>query len=202
MNETVAAEPEQVTGERFIGLLGCAQENSNSKKGNKMKSLKSRMQTAAVKFGKDRQEYREGGYSRLLEFSRAVRLLQGAVHSAMEPGPPTSSAVLKVAEKYARLVAEIEPETASYPPLKPDADANDRVAQVLFDQCQADMPRNLDMLRFISDLAASVQQVQLLSQGGVEKHLETLLQDECKTLAGKLEQLCFVTNKIKEQGSL
>ena len=111
--------------------------------------------------------------------------------------------MLEVASCYAKLVAQVEPETASYPPLKPDADANDRVAQVLFDQCQADMPRNLDILRFISDLAASVQQVQLISQGMfVEGHLETLLRDECETLAGKLEQLIFVTQKIKEQGSL
>ena len=167
-----------------------------------MNSLKSRLQIAAIKFGKDRQEYKEHGYGRFLEFSKAVRNLDKALSSALNVTPPSSSAVLEVANCYAKLVAGVEPETAPYPPLESDADANDRVAQVLFDQCQADMPRNLDVIRFISDLAASVQQVQLLSQGGVEKHLETLLQDECKTLAGKLEQLCFVTQKIKEQGSL
>ena len=167
-----------------------------------MDSLKSRLQIAAIKFGKDRQEYKEHGYGRLLDFSRTLRHLNDAFNTAMNVTPPSSSAVLEVANCYAKLVQQVEPETTPYPPLESDADANDRVAQVLFDQCQADMPRNLDVIRFISDLAASVQQVQLLSQGGVEEHLETLLQDECKTLAGKLEQLCFVTQKIKEQGSL
>lgn len=167
-----------------------------------MNSLKSRLQIAAIKFGKDRQEFKVNGYARLLEFSRAVHNLDKALSSALNVTPPSSSGVLEVANCYARLVQQVEPETAPYPPLETDAAGNSKVASVLFDQCQADMPRNLDMLRFIADLAESVQQVQLLSQGGVEEHLETLLQDECKTLAGKLEQLCFVTQKIKEQGSL
>ena len=168
-----------------------------------MDSLKCRLQRAASKFGKDRQEFKENGYGRFLEFSRAVRNLDAALHKALNVTPPSSSGVLEVANCYAKLVAQVEPETAPYPPLKPDAEGNDKVAQVLFEQCQADMPRNLDMLGFISDLAASVQQVQTISQGVfVEGHLETLLRDECETLAGKLEQLCFVTEKIREQGSL
>ncbi len=169
-----------------------------------MNSLKSRLQRAAIKFGKDRQEYKDGaGYQRLLEFSRAVHNLEKALTKAMNVSPPSSSGVLEVASCYVKLVAQVEPETAPYPPLEPDAAGNDKVAQVLFEQCQADMPRNLDILGFISDLAASVQQVQLISQGTfVEGHLETLLRDECEALSNKLEQLCFVTQKIREQGSL
>ena len=168
-----------------------------------MDSLKCRLQRAAIKFGKDRQEFKVNGYARLLEFSRAVHNLDKALSSALNVTPPSSSGVLEVANCYARLVQQVEPETAPYPPLKPDAAGNDKVAQVLFEQCSADMPRNLDMLGFIEQLAASVKQVQLLSQGTfVEGHLETLLRDECETLAGKLEQLCFVTQKIKEQSSL
>lgn len=168
-----------------------------------MDSLKCRLQRAAIKFGRDRQEFKDHGYGRFLEFSRAVRNLDAALSKAMNVTPPNSSGVLEVANCYAKLVQHVEPELSPYPQLETDAAGNDKVAQVLFEQCQADMPRNLDMLGFISNLAESVQQVQLLSQGVfVEGHLETLLQDECKTLAGKLEQLCFVTQKIKEQGSL